>query len=139
MKKQCIQVLLAICLSAAMSTAFANDTTVIEGAEAQKLYNEQKNKAQILVQKNKVFILRHEGHEQEKPEELEVKRGEIFFIVNEEDKFIHNVYDLDDESWILKKQEPGGIAAIRFEKEGHHSLRCAIHPTMKTLVKVKAE
>lgn len=138
MKKQCIQLLLMMSMSAVMGAVFA-DAVVTEGVEAQKIYHEKKNSAQILVQKNKVFILRHQGKEEEKPEELEVKKGETFFIVNEEDKFIHNVYDLDDESWILKKQEPGGIAAIRFEKEGLHSLRCAIHPTMKTLVKVKAE
>lgn len=138
MKKQCIQLLLIMSMNAVMGVVFA-DVVVTEGVEAQKLYNEKRNSAQILVQKNKVFILRHQGKEEEKPEELEVKKGETFFIVNEEDKFIHNVYDLDDESWILKKQEPGGIAAIRFEKEGRHSLRCAIHPTMKTLIKVKAE
>jgi plastocyanin len=68
-----------------------------------------------------------------------VKAGEYFFIVNEEDKFIHNVYDMDDESWILKKQEPSGIAAIKFDEAGTHAIRCAIHPTMKTLIKVEAE
>ncbi|MFO1257889.1 MAG: hypothetical protein U1E78_05720 [Gammaproteobacteria bacterium] len=138
MKVQCKQILFSILLSAVIGTVQA-EAIVIEGAKAQTIYDEQKGIAQILVQKNKVFTLRHQGQEEEKPDEINVKVGETFFIVNEEDKFIHNVYDLDDESWILKKQEPGGIAAIRFEEEGPHALRCAIHPTMKTLIKVNAE
>lgn len=125
-----------LCLYA--SVAISN-TIVLEGVEAKKMYDASKDTAQILVQKNKVFILRHEGKEENRPEEIEVKAGEYFFIVNEEDKFIHNVYDINDDSWILKKQEPSGVAAIKFDTAGRHAIRCAIHPTMKTLIKVEAE
>jgi plastocyanin len=124
------------CLYASVAIS---STVVVEGLEAKKMYDAAKDTAQILVQKNKVFILRHEGKEEDRPEEVEVKAGEFFFIVNEEDKFIHNVYDMDDESWILKKQEPSGIAAIKFDEAGRHAIRCAIHPTMKTVLKVETE
>ena len=114
-------------------------TQVIEGPEATALYNKNNNQFQVLAQKDKIFIYRHKNNEIIRPEEITVKVGEVFFIINEEEKFIHNVYDMDDDSWILKKQEPGGIAAVSFTKEGRHALRCAIHPTMKTLIKVIKE
>lgn len=110
---------------------------VVEGDDAKKLYEKEKKTAKVLVQKNKEFTLRlPDGKEIEKPEQLTVKIGERFYIVNEEDTFVHNVYDVTDSSWVLTKQLPGNVAAVTFEDAGTHMLRCAIHPIMHTNVKV---
>jgi plastocyanin len=116
--------------------AFA-DAAVVEGDEAVKLYQADKGKAQTLVQKGKEFILRApDGKETSKPESMTVKVGERFYVSNEEMEFVHNIYDMTDSSWVLKKQEPSKIAAITFTKSGEHNLRCAIHPMMKIKVNV---
>jgi len=112
-------------------------TLVTEEDAAKKLYTTEKAKAQTLVQKDKVFILRAHGTETTAPHDLKIKVGEQFFIVNEEMEYVHNVYDEDDQTWVLKKQEPSGIAAIAFDKPGIHHLRCAIHPQMKIKVTVE--
>lgn len=118
-------------------TAGYAETHVTEGDEAKKLYDADKGKAQVLVQKNKVFILRApDGKETPKPETITVKAGERFYIVNEEDTFVHNVYDTTDSSWVLRKQNPGNVAAVSFDTPGKHSLHCAIHPIMKIDVNV---
>jgi len=89
-------------------------THVTEGDEARKLYNADKGKAQVLVQKNKVFILRaQDGKGVPKSDTMTVRAGERFYIVNEEDTFVHNVYDTTDSSWVLKKQLPANVAAVR--------------------------
>jgi len=112
-------------------------TIVLEGADAEQAFTKEKTAAIVLVQKNKEFILRTpDGKETAKPEMITVKAGQRFYIVNEEHEFVHNVYDETDSSWVLKKQQPSGIAAIAFDTPGRHNLRCAIHPTMKTAVEV---
>lgn len=109
----------------------------IEGDEAKKMYDAKGASTKVLAQKDKTFILRDGGKESPNPEELHVKAGEIFFLTNEEEKFVHNVYDTSDKSWVLQKQEPAGVAAVSFDEPGTHELRCAIHPKMK--IKVVAE
>ena len=112
-------------------------TIVIEGDEAKKIYSGEKSKAKVLVQKNKEFILRMpDGVETKKPSVINIKAGERFYIVNEEDTFVHNVYDVTDSDWVLKKQTPTNVAAVTFDSPGKHSLRCAMHPTMKIEVEV---
>jgi plastocyanin len=131
-----LSMLLTVLLLVAPISGYA-ETHVTEGDEAKKLYDTDKGKAQVLVQKNKIFILRAEGKEIPKPESISVKAGERFYIVNEEDTFVHNVYDTSDSSWVLRKQPPSNVAAVSFDnKLGKHSLRCAIHPTMKIEVNV---
>jgi plastocyanin len=116
--------------------AFA-EASVVEGDEAMKLYQAEKSKAQVLVQKGKEFVWRSpDGKEIIKPESVNVKVGQRFYITNEEHEIIHNVYDTTDASWVLKKQEPSKVAAITFLKPGEHYLRCAIHPLMKITVKI---
>jgi len=113
-------------------------STLVTGGDAAKnLYATEKANAQILVQKGKVFILRVHGSETPAPSDLKVKTRERFFIANEEMEYVHNVYDEDDQTWVLKKQEPAGVAAIAFDKPGIHHLRCAIHPQMKIKVTVE--
>lgn len=117
--------------------AFAGETVVAEGDEGKALYDQLKSESNILKQIDKNFILlAPDGEETEKPTEITIKVGEYVFITNEEEKVVHNVYDQSDNSWVLKKQEPGGYAAISFGAAGVHELRCAIHPKMKITVKV---
>ena len=113
-------------------------TTVVEGDEAKKLYEANKGKAQVLAQKDKAFILRAPGGgETPKPKSMTLKAGEMLFLTNEEEKYVHNVYDNSDNSWVLKKQKPSEVAMIKFGKPGEHKLRCAIHPKMKIKVTVQ--
>lgn len=112
-------------------------TTVTEGVEAEDAYAKEKDKVLVLVQKNKEFVLRTpDGKEKIKPDVVKVKAGERFYIINEEHDFVHNVYDETDANWVLKKQVPSAVASITFDAPGQHSLRCAIHPTMKIVVDV---
>ena len=113
------------------------EAVVIEGDEAVTRYQRDKATAKLLVQKGREFILRTpDGKEAVKPPGMSVKVGEWFYISNEEDEFVHNVYDVTDSSWVLKKQHPSTIAAISFNKPGEHRLRCAIHPFMKMDIEV---
>jgi plastocyanin len=113
------------------------DVEVTEGEEAKTLYAEYKDSATTLAQINKVFVLKKPGEENIKnPLEISVPTGSYLFIINEEEKTVHNIYDQTDHSWVLKKQLPAGIAALKFTAPGIHELRCAIHPTMKTTINV---
>lgn len=110
---------------------------VVEGDEAKQLYDTEKSKAVVLVQKDGSFHLRKPGAaEEDKPATLTVKKGEMFFITNEEAAFVHNVYDETDASWVLKKQTPSTVAGLSFDSAGEHKLRCAIHPKMQVTVVV---
>jgi plastocyanin len=112
-------------------------TTVVEGNQAKGLYNKERKTAQVLVQKHKMFLLRApSGSETTSPPTITVKAGERFYIANEEEMFIHNVYDEGDSSWVIKKQTPSNVAGVTFSAPGEHSLLCAIHPTMKIKVLV---
>lgn len=114
------------------------ETAVIEGDQAKALFAADKNKAKVLAQKNRQFILRApDGSETQTPAAVTLNAGERLYIANEETTYIHNVYDVTDSSWVLRKQVPSSIAAITFDKPGKHELRCAIHPDMEIAVDVK--
>lgn len=135
MKKMMSGFVAALVLMPMMALA---GTTVVEGDEAKKIYDAKKATSQTLVQKDKKFIVRAAGGaETADAATLSVAAGETFFLTNEEEKYVHNVYDNTDNSWVLKKQEPSQVAAITFAEAGEHMLRCAIHPTMKITVTVK--
>lgn len=126
---------LALSLSAAPAMA---GTTVVEGDEALALYEEKKGVFQTLKQlKKKFYLISPAGEETKKPKKMTVKAGEFIFLTNDEEKIVHNVYDESDKSWVLKKQQPGGTAAISFDTPGVHKLRCAIHPKMRVEVTVE--
>lgn len=113
-------------------------TQVVEGDAAKTAYEKDKATAYILKQKDTVFsLISPGGAETPSPKEVTVKPGEVIFILNEEEKVVHNVYDESDHSWVLKKQEPSTVASISFSEAGVHKLRCAIHPKMKITVNVK--
>lgn len=110
---------------------------VLEGDEAKSMYEQKKMSLQTLKQIGTMFTLvAPNGTETTKPDEMTVKVGEYIFITNQEEKIVHNVYDESDHSWVLKKQQPGGVAAIAFDAAGVHKLRCAIHPKMRITVNV---
>ncbi len=118
----------AVFLSVTQVTIAAD---IIQGKQAEKVYKAEKSKFITLVQNHRAFIVRMgNGEEIAKPKEFTVKFGEKLFIVNEEEKFIHNVYDSSHKRWILRKQKPGEVAILDPEK-GKYKLRCAIHPQMK--------
>ena len=112
-------------------------SAAIEGEKAKTLYEAKGASAKVLAQKDKTFIVRDGGQETPEAAEIHVKAGETFFLTNEEEKYVHNVYDTSDNSWVLKKQEPSEVAAITFDNPGEHKLRCAIHPKMKINVIVE--
>lgn len=117
-------------------TAIA-ETELIEGKDAQSFLTEQGESAIVLSQKDKMFILNGpDGESVQKPEEITVKVGEYFFITNDEVRTVHNIYDLVDRSWVLKKQIPGGVAGVKFNEANVHKIKCAIHPQMRITVNV---
>jgi plastocyanin len=112
--------------------------TIVEGAPAKADFAAAKDKTKIIGQKDKTFTATEPG----KPlvadaKALTVAIGEKIFITNDEEKYVHNIYDLTDDSWVLKKQAPGETASIAFDKPGVHKLGCAIHPQMLIEVTVK--
>jgi plastocyanin len=121
------------------SAAWA-ETEVLEGDKAKSL-KETHNTAQTLSQKDKVFLLKKPSGEtaEMQPKEITVEAGDYLFINNDEENTVHNVYDMSDQSWVLKKQLPGSMAAIKFTEPKEHKLRCAIHPNMQTTVNVVAK
>ncbi len=133
------QVFVAVLVAfSVFGTAAYADTRVVEGDEAKALYDKSGSKFNTLRQSNKTFVLvAPDGTQTPKPKKLTVAPDEWFFVTNAEDKFVHNVYDRSNRSWVLKKQEPGGFAAISFPEPGEHKLRCAIHPKMKITIKVE--
>ena len=108
-------------------------TDVMEGDEVQSNYEASKDSTIALIQKRKTFYLQEPGNPKlkRKPKEITVKAGEVIYIINNEKKITHNIYDTSDESWVLTAQEPGDIAALKFTTKGVHDLKCAIHPKMK--------
>jgi len=121
---------------AVFSTSNAN-AQIVEGDAAKKKFESDKNSSSVLYQRKKKFYYSKNGADEvKKPKEITIKAGEPLFIINEEKKITHNVYDETDGSWVLKKQKPGGTAYTTFSKPGVHKLRCAIHPKMKVSVTV---
>lgn len=112
---------------------------IVEGDKAKIAFSSRQEGSKTLSQINKVFVLKDEkGDTVETPTEIDLKDDAYLFITNDEETTVHNVYDATDHSWVLKKQMPGGVAAVKFNKSGVHELRCAIHPQMKVKVNVTA-
>ena len=131
------QLWIILLVALALPVGVEAKTDVIQGAKAKALYETNRAKAVMLVQKHKIFILRRpDGKEESNPKLVRVRIGQPLYIANEEDIFVHNVYDLTDASWVLKKQTPASMAAIMFDTPGTRQLRCAIHPTMEISVEV---
>lgn len=98
----------------------------------------QQNKAYILNQINKKFVLTTpEGETIKNPKEIKINKDDYLLIVNNEKLFVHNIYDVYDKSWIIKKQDPQTAHSIKFTEAKEHFLRCAIHPMMKVKIIVE--
>ena len=71
--------------------------------------------------------------------ELTIKIGDEVEFLNEDNTTHHLMYKLDGKS-VSHRQKQGdvkGTAIVqKFEKEGEVEVRCAIHPKMKTKIKV---
>ena len=122
-----------------ISTYSLAETIVYEGKEAKNRLSNNKDISFILEQNKKTFHLKQPGNanKERKPDQFTIKVNEEFYITNEENRIIHNVYDVSDDSWVLTKQLPGEVAAVSFGKPGIHELKCAIHPKMNVKIIVE--
>ena len=69
--------------------------------------------------------------------ELDIKRGDRVIFKNA-DEVTHNVFSsTKGMEFEIKRQEPGESTAVPFDKEGTAEVRCAIHPRMKLIVRVR--
>jgi hypothetical protein len=50
----------------------------------------------------------------------------------------HNVFSVTPGlAFDIRRQAPGGVSQVTFDKEGVAEVRCSIHPKMKLMVTVK--
>jgi plastocyanin len=64
------------------------------------------------------------------PDSLNVVPGTLVTIAND-DRVTHHVYvDQPDMKFDSGEQAVGNAVTLRFDREGHFAVRCAIHPTM---------
>jgi plastocyanin len=71
------------------------------------------------------------------PDTLEVPRGAVVQIVND-DKVTHHIFvDAPGFSFDSGEQPVGKTVELHFDKPGTYPVRCAIHPTMRLQVTVK--
>lgn len=130
-----VVILLSVIIFALSTTTAKAD--VIEGEKARTEYENAKGKSAVLIQKKKKFYFQENGGKKiKKPKSITIKVGQPLFIINDEKKIVHNVFDESDSSWVLKKQAAGEKAYTIFNEPGVHKLRCAIHPKMKVTVNV---
>ena len=72
------------------------------------------------------------------PNYLEIKRGEVVRIVNDDADLRHHIYISDDKfNYDSGDQEPGTVISIAFSMSGEFEVLCAIHPKMRMVVKVE--
>lgn len=68
--------------------------------------------------------------------EVSIKKGDTLLFVND-DNISHNVMSsTSGNSFNLGSQAPGKATPVTFDKPGSIQVICAIHPTMKMMVKV---
>jgi plastocyanin len=69
--------------------------------------------------------------------EITIQPGETVVFRNDDD-VTHNVFSrTPGNSFNLKTQKPGAQTPVTFYNEGTAEVRCAIHPRMKLLVRIK--
>lgn len=80
----------------------------------------------IIHQKGKLFS----------EKEVAIKKGDILIFVND-DNIAHNVMSATSgHAFNTGSQAPGKATPVTFDKAGDIQVICAIHPSMKMLVKV---
>ncbi len=126
-----IYILVAIISAPAAQASTLVDDTV----KARKHYRELSKNDIVISQKHKKLTV-SQNHKRLSLSDktLKVKTNQRVFLVNDEERWTHNVYDLNDKNWILRKQIPGGVASVIFTKPSKHEIRCAIHPKMKLTI-----
>ena len=71
------------------------------------------------------------------PQDLNLKRGSVVHIKND-DRVTHHIFvDSPNMSFDSGEQPMGKTVEIKFDKNGSFAVRCAIHPLMRLLIKVK--
>src|SRR5215475_7782869 len=81
----------------------------------------------VITQKNKAFS----------QDKIQLHRNDSIRFLNQ-DPFAHNVYSRSEiADFNVKLQEPGSSDAVKFDKPGTATVRCAIHPGMKLTVEVQ--
>ncbi|HWM83485.1 MAG TPA: hypothetical protein VNQ56_15605 [Pseudolabrys sp.] len=72
------------------------------------------------------------------PGEMTIKRGEMIAIVNDDADLLHHAYLKSTAfSFDSGDQKPGSRFEVAFPEIGTFTIRCAIHPKMKLVVKVQ--
>jgi plastocyanin len=80
-----------------------------------------------VIQKNRAFS----------QTEITIKVGDKISFRNA-DEVTHNVFSLTPGmEFDIRRQAPGGVSDVAFDKEGVAEVRCSIHPKMKLIVTVK--
>jgi len=73
-----------------------------------------------------------------RPELLNIKRGDIVGIVNDDGDLSHHAYVSSERfKFDSGDQEPGGRADIAFTVAGTFNVLCGIHPKMRLVVNVR--
>lgn len=71
------------------------------------------------------------------PHDLNLKRGSVVHIKND-DRVTHHIFvDSPNMSFDSGEQPMGKTVDLKFDKQGRFTVRCAIHPLMRLLIKVK--
>jgi plastocyanin len=71
------------------------------------------------------------------PAELNIKRGDVVQIVNDDGDLLHHAYiESDAFNFDSGDQEPGGKVDVAFTVAGNFTVLCGIHPKMKLAVHV---
>ena len=68
---------------------------------------------------------------------ITIRPGEKIAFKNA-DEVTHNVFSVTPGmEFDIRRQAPGGVSRVSFDKEGIAEVRCSIHPKMKLMVTVK--
>lgn len=111
---------------------------VVLGEDATVEYINRAADAKTLVQRKKGFLLAvGEAEEKINKSAFTLKVGEPLYILNDEKKYVHNVYDTQNKNWVIQKQKPSDVSVVTYDKKGVHKLKCAIHPKMRVTVNVE--
>jgi len=72
------------------------------------------------------------------PTELQIKRGDVVEIVNDDADLLHHAYvESDQFNFDSGDQQPGSKVDIKFTVAGDFMVLCGIHPKMKMAVHVQ--
>ncbi len=71
------------------------------------------------------------------PDQIAIKRGEALRFINDDGELLHHAYLTSPVfQFDSGDQKPGSSFEVVFPMAGNFTVRCAIHPKMKLVVKV---